>query len=138
MDEERPLLRQETNDEQNALTDCQTKTSNTEGRMDTITFLALVIGVFISMTCESFVTSTHEHIASTFNALPLGSWLLTSYAMGYSMILPLGVRTYNPSSPCREVHYKLGRGWNGRYCFNSPEQYVYYTIRLEIYTLELQ
>lgn len=92
MDEEQPLLRQETDEEQNDTKNSQQESTSIEGIPDRITFLALLIGAFISMACESVVTSTHQQIASTFNASQLGSWLLTSYALGYSVVLPV-VRT---------------------------------------------
>lgn len=49
----------------------------------------LSVGVFWSLGCESFVMSTHDDIASFFNQLSMGSWLLTAYNMGYCMMLPL-------------------------------------------------
>ena len=62
---------------------------DSEQRLGPIILMVIIFGVFLSMACESFVTATHGEIASFFNKLWMGPWLLTSYGMGYSMMLPL-------------------------------------------------
>lgn len=49
----------------------------------------LFIGAFWALACESFVISTHDDIASFFNHLSMGPWMLTAYSMGYCIMLPL-------------------------------------------------
>jgi hypothetical protein len=60
-----------------------------DSRVGTVILIVIIFGVFLSMACESFVTATHGEIASFFNNLWMGPWLLTAYGMGYSMMLPL-------------------------------------------------
>ncbi|KAB8216637.1 major facilitator superfamily domain-containing protein [Aspergillus novoparasiticus] len=49
----------------------------------------MAIGAFLAGADDSLFISTHDHIASNFGQLPLGSWLLTAYNMGYSIGLPV-------------------------------------------------
>lgn len=51
--------------------------------------LELSLGAFWALACESFVISTHDDIASFFDRLSMGPWLLTAYNMGYCIMLPL-------------------------------------------------
>lgn len=81
--EQEPLLPGQ--DEANVSGDSHVKDS----RLETVVLIVIIFGVFLSMACESFVTATHGEIASSFNNLWMGPWLLTAYGMGYSMMLPL-------------------------------------------------
>lgn len=73
------------------------RTNGTAGKdagIDKLIFVVMILGVFLSLACESMVASTQEGIASDFNDLSLAPWLLMAYSMGYSMMLPLvSVRT---------------------------------------------
>lgn len=60
-----------------------------EGGIGKLVFTVMLLGIFLSMACESLVAATHEEIASAFNALSLAPWLFTAYSVGYSMMLPL-------------------------------------------------
>lgn len=62
---------------------------NNAQRLGPVILIVIIFGVFLSMACESFVAATHGEIASYFNKLWMGPWLLTAYGMGYSMMLPL-------------------------------------------------
>lgn len=62
---------------------------NNDQRLGPVILIVIIFGVFLSMACESFVAATHGEIASHFNKLWMGPWLLTAYGMGYSMMLPL-------------------------------------------------
>lgn len=64
-------------------------TAGKEAGVDKAILAVMILGVFLSLACESMVASTQEEIASDFNALSLAPWLLMAYSMGYSMILPL-------------------------------------------------
>ncbi|GAB1196500.1 hypothetical protein APSETT444_005771 [Aspergillus pseudonomiae] len=47
------------------------------------------IGVFLASADESLVISTWSSIASQFNRLSEGSWLLVAYNFGYCVSLPV-------------------------------------------------
>jgi hypothetical protein len=65
------------------------ETHTVDSKVEPVVLIVIMFGVFLSMACESFVATTHEEIASFFNNLWMGPWLLTAYGMGYSMMLPL-------------------------------------------------
>ncbi|KAE8315917.1 major facilitator superfamily domain-containing protein [Aspergillus transmontanensis] len=63
--------------------------SNDRSNVDRAFLLITQLGAFLAGADDSFFISTHDHIASSFGQLPLGSWLLTAYNMGYSIGLPM-------------------------------------------------
>lgn len=60
-----------------------------KGGVEKLAFTVMLLGIFLSMACESLVAATHEEIASSFNALSLAPWLIGAYSVGYIMMLPL-------------------------------------------------
>jgi hypothetical protein len=49
----------------------------------------LFLGVFIAFCDDSFVISTHEEIASSFNQLSISHWLVTGFNLGWAISLPI-------------------------------------------------
>lgn len=74
-------------------------TSPSRSRMKFI-FLIIwwCIGIFIAIADDSFVLSTHGEIASAFQALSVGHWLVTGYNLGYLVSLP--AVSWKLFSPC--------------------------------------
>ncbi|KAJ5672843.1 transporter [Penicillium longicatenatum] len=58
-------------------------------KLDRLFLIVALIGVFLAYTDETFVLSIHGEIASEFNSLPLGPWLITGYTLGFVITLPL-------------------------------------------------
>jgi len=50
--------------------------------------MLILTGVFIANADTSLVVATYGSIASEFNSLASGPWLLTGYTLGYSIALP--------------------------------------------------
>lgn len=54
-----------------------------------VTLSVLLVGVFVSQTDWTFVLATYSTIASSFNALSSGPWLLSVYILAQSAVQPL-------------------------------------------------
>ncbi|KAJ5224804.1 Major facilitator superfamily domain general substrate transporter [Penicillium citrinum] len=53
-------------------------------------FLAIAfLGIYLGAADESFVLATHGEIASRFQQVALGPWLISAYTLGYMTTLPL-------------------------------------------------
>ncbi|KAJ5575061.1 transporter [Penicillium hetheringtonii] len=53
-------------------------------------FLAIAfLGIYLGAADESFVLATHGEIASRFQQVALGPWLVSAYTLGYMTTLPL-------------------------------------------------
>ena len=50
---------------------------------------SLVLGILLANADISLVWATHETVASHFDNLANSSWIMTSFAIGYCVTLPL-------------------------------------------------
>ncbi|KAF7585769.1 hypothetical protein BBP40_010142 [Aspergillus hancockii] len=82
--EETPLLRS------HPIRDChEGQGVNPERTSSRLIIYGSYIGIFLAAADESFLFSTWSMIASEFNSLSWGSWLLVTYNFGYCISLPV-------------------------------------------------
>ncbi|KAE8391853.1 major facilitator superfamily domain-containing protein [Aspergillus alliaceus] len=84
-DEESALLRSPTQESPES----EIETRQKSERANKLVIYGSFIGVFIASADESLVISTWSSIASQFNRLSEGSWLLVAYNFGYCVSLPV-------------------------------------------------
>ncbi|KAJ5953450.1 major facilitator superfamily domain-containing protein [Penicillium verhagenii] len=94
MDETTPLTKSQTDtenehDKDHVPNPADTPMAGRKSKVDMMFFVPALLGVFLALADDSFVLSTHTEIASHFNHISLGSWLVTAYNLGYGMTLPL-------------------------------------------------
>ncbi|KAJ5927974.1 hypothetical protein N7466_006930 [Penicillium verhagenii] len=93
MDETTPLTKSQNDVENehgnNPPSAADTPMAGRKSKVDMMFFVPALLGVFLALADDSFVLSTHTEIASHFNHISLGSWLVTAYNLGYGMTLPL-------------------------------------------------